>query len=168
MRVNEEQMDMLRVCLNKVYDVCDELAADGTSVEIQGTKLSVRQLFEIEATAYMLYLTVSDSLIDEEEVETINRIMGRTYSLDDCVKMVDEFGMRDSEFGKGTPVSFKLLSDYTRANGADIADTLTAFYDALGTALVTADDEMALREAEAHRSFIHLLRGYSALTEAED
>lgn len=166
MKVTAEQMDRLRACLNRIYDVCDELDQAETSVEVSGMKLSVRKLFEIEATAYLLYLTVSDNIVDEEEIRVINSVMGRTYSLEECLKMVDIFGMRNPEFGKSTPASFKLLSDHTRRQGADIADTLIVFYEVLGTVLLAADDTLAEREAQAQKSYIHLLRGYKALNES--
>ena len=167
MQVTEEQMDMLRACLNKIYDVCDAMDLAGTTVALGSEHFTMRKLFEIEVTAYLLYLSISDRVIEQSEVDMLNRIMGRTYSLDDCVRLVEAHGMHDPSFGKHTPASFKMLCEYTQAQGESIADTLISFYDVLGLVLATADDEFALPEAEAHKGYMDILRGYKELNGPE-
>ena len=168
MQVTEEQLDMLRACLNKIYDQCDALDASGLEVDFDGTRVTVRKLFEVETTAYMLYLTISDRVIEDSEVDMINKIMGRTYSLDDCVALVEAHGMRDPKFGERTPISFKLLCENAGERADDMADTLISFYDVLGLVMATSDDVIALPEEEAHKGYMRLLRGYKALNEADE
>lgn len=167
MQVTEEQLDLLRACLNKIYDECDSIDASGTTFEFDGERITVRKLFEVETTAYMLYLTISDRIVEQAEVDIINKIMGRTYSLDDCLDLVDAHGMRDPKFGERTPVSFKLLCDNAGERSADMADTLIAFYDVLGVVLATSDGAFALPEEEAYKNYLRLLRGYKALKEVD-
>lgn len=166
MQATEEQIDTLRKCLTKIYDVCEQAELDGTHASVHGHELTLRQLFEIEVTAYLFYVTASDGEISQEEVDFINSLMSRDYSLEGCVRFLDQLRENgDWEgFGRSTPVSFKLLSDYTEGR---IDDILISFYDVLGLCIIGADNRLAAGEEDARKQFVYLLRGYKELHSGE-
>lgn len=168
MEVTAEHMSMLRRSLRSIYDVCEQCDAQGMEVEFCGARLTVRRLFEIEVTAYLLYLAAADKIVSQEEVDFINDLMGREYSLEKCTEFVSGHRMLVEGFSKTTPLSFKLLSDFSEQAGKDISDVLISFYDVLGLVLATSDEVLAVQEAEARTGYIYLLRGYKALRGAEE
>lgn len=167
MKIEPEQLDVLRTYLASIYDACEKASAAGVSATVNGEKLNLRQLFEIETTAYLMYLSASDNVIEEDEVAFINSLMSRTYSLDDCVKFIESSQMSAEEFLSQPPVSFKLLAAYGGADYDDAMDALISFYDVLGMALSEVDDNLALPERNAYKSFVYMLRGYKALNEPQ-
>ena len=168
MELAEETMNDLRRYLRSIYDVCEACDAAGTTVEFMGLSPSVRQLFEIEVTAYLAYLTAADGIIEQEEVDFVNSLMSRDYSLQDCLAFVTEHDMLAEGFTTSVPVSFKLLAEFTAARGNDITDVLISFYAGLSAALASSDSRIAAAEQEASRDYLHLLRGYKALVSHEE
>ena len=168
MNTEENDTYILRACLNTIYDVCDEIDAGGTEIEFNGRKITLRKLFEIETTAYLLYLTASDKNISEEEIAFVNDLMSRTYYMEKCVKFINQTHMLEGDFGSTTPLSTKILSEYTREHGNDISEKLVKLYDGLGLALMNADKTFAQPEQQAHRDYIRLLRGYLELSAPEE
>jgi hypothetical protein len=166
LEVTEGQMNDLRRYLRSIYDVCECADADGVSIEFAGTELGLRRLFEIDITAYLLYLTASDTIIAQEEIDFVNELMGRSYSIDECTEQIERSGLMGNSFDNETPLSFKLLVDYTRHQGKDISDTLMSFYDALGVCIANIDNEYVAVEDSARRNYIYLLRGYKELGES--
>lgn len=160
MQATREQTATLRNYLTKIYDVCEEAQNAGVQAEVRGRRLTVRQLFEIEVTAYLFYVTAADGKISQEEVDFVNSLLSRDYSIDDCIDFIEEAHITGDEFAKTTPVSFKLLSDYTEGR---IDDILISFYDVLGLCVAGADNRLEAGEDDAHRRFIYTLRGYKEL-----
>lgn len=167
MKIEPEQLDVLRTYLASIYDACEKAGTAGVSATVNGEKLNLRQLFEIETTAYLMYLSASDNVIEEDEIAFINSLMSRTYSLDGCVKFIESSQMSAEEFLSQPPVSFKLLAAYGGADYADAMDALISFYDVLGMALSQVDDNLTLPERNAYKGFIYMLRGYKALNEPQ-
>lgn len=165
--VDDEVMSDLRRCLRSIYDVCEECGADGAGVEFMGVKMSIRQLFELEVTAYLLCLTAADGVFSEEEIAFVNELMGRDYSLEKCMRFVSEHRMASQSFTKSMPVSFKILVDWSASRGKDVSDVLLSFYAGLSAAMASSDDEIARQEREVAKEYLHLLRGYKALKTAE-
>lgn len=170
MEVTAEHMSMLRKYLRSIYDVCEQRDAQGVEVEFCGARLTLRQLFEIEVTAYLLYLAAADKIVSQEEIDFINELMGREYSLEECTKFVTSHQMQGDSFAKTTPLSFKLLSDtgLQGADGTDIADVLISFYDVLGYVISASSEGLVPSEAEARANYIYLLRGYKMLAGSEE
>lgn len=167
MQITEEQMNDLRRYLRSIYDVCEQADSDGVTVEVGKVALSLRRLFEIDITAYLLYLTASDKIISQEEIDFVNELMGRAYSIEECTAQIEQSGLMGDSFDAETPLSFKFLVDYTRRQGKDISDTLMSFYDVLGACIAGIDDDFTAVEDNARRSYIYLLRGYKELGEPE-
>ena len=167
MQVHAESTALLRKCLRAIYDVCEQCDAEGIEVQLAGVKLTVRRLFEIEVTAYLFYLAAADRVISQEEVDFINGLMGRGYSLEMCSKFVAEHSqqMTGEQFAKTTPLSFKILTRFTAGKGADISDVLISFYEALGHVLAASDSNLATSEQEARTNYVYLLRGYKMLSD---
>ena len=160
----------LRRCLRSIYDVCEECDRAGVSASFMGHEFSVRQLFEIEVTAYLMYLTAADGVVNQEEIDFINDVMSRDYELDACVAFATQHRLTGAEFASSTPLSFRLLIEHAPEQGdgqASMSDVLISFYMSLSAALATSDADVAPDEQTAVKSYLHLLRGYQALVEGE-
>ncbi len=143
----------------------DKKELTGLSDECNST---LDEIFNLDITTYLLYLTASDSYISGQEIEMFTYIT--ELEIDDANAMrdtIENTNVYSNEFATTVPWIIKIMTrcenTLNSINGYaqySIVNDFLEFFKLLGLTYISIDDEMCESEKADYLSYISMIEDY--------
>ena len=131
-------------------------------------QFSLRKVLELDIAGFLMFLSASDGVIDEEEVELYQAVTGYTDSVDEIVDFIVENNIYSAEFESTIPISMKVAVEaernYHKIMEMDHRYTfpgmLYNLYERIGKALIGIDGSITAEERRDYSVYLTNLKEY--------
>lgn len=152
-----------------MYMIFETLDTDGViKSPVKDTKLT--EVFRINIAEYLMYLSVSDGKIDDQEVEVFRKITGFRDSIEGIYDYIKYNSKYLTDYSNTVPSSMKVAvkaeKNLEKATGVRRNPTLPAMllnlYEVIGAGIITADGDINYNERHAYNTYLDTLEDYMA------
>ena len=131
-------------------------------------QFSLRKVLELDIASFLMFLSASDGVIDEDEVELYQAVTGYTDNVDEIVDFIVENNIYSAEFESTIPISMKIAVEaernYHKIMEMDHRYTfpgmLYNLYERIGKALIGIDGSITAEERRDYSVYLANLKEY--------
>lgn len=167
--VNQELVASIRDAIEgmgSVLEQADGMTGATKALGIPGT--SMKRIVPSEVKYLFLYLTASDGVIDDAEVEFFNEVFGYSFTAQECKELIVKCGIYSNEFANRLPLLFNIAlysEEWMRArthttgiDAPDLVETMINGYQIIGKQVMSADGSASLHEKVDLYDYINSIR----------
>ncbi len=152
--------DNLKSEIKKLYELCDSYEWFWRN-EIK-TRQSFRESLRWGLFFYLLYLSASDGVLKQAEVDFINECLKNQFSISEVKELAEDGGMAD--FASQPAPAFSIfaridLASKSKGTPTYHAERLLTLYQNLGLAFIACDNEHNEQEMANYTNYIAMLEG---------
>lgn len=148
--MNDKNMMHSREYFDRIADICDTIDAKGWWNKPDNVKLTLRDILQNDIEDFIMYLSISDGTVSEEEIEAYKSITG---SDGEHLHHIDKRKIASLDFQSEPPFIFKVLSRAeinAMARGArfesSVLGNVMALYRVIGHSIMSADGNVSEKE----------------------
>lgn len=150
----DEYVDLFNTINNKT-NVLDALGIESFTFD---------KIIRIEILNYWLFLTASDGVISDDEVDFINAVLDYDFSASDCKEVIIECNIYSEEYENRIPfivIATVYAEEYAwkwHRKRIDFINDIIGFFDLIGSTLLNADGYVHSTEIADHSGYMGNLR----------
>lgn len=152
--------------INKIGDSLEPIAKQWGALEaLKLPEGQMKTIARMEFVELFLYLSASDGVIDDAEVEVLNKVFETALTAQDCKDIIIEHDIYSNRFQNKLPLLFTValyVDERMKARGADLTnslvETLLSSYQTVGMIVTSIDGDIASQEKADLYGYLNSIR----------